>query len=42
MTLKQLEGPIGLQAIREDLNERAAIRSEGKVRELVIRTLVVQ
>jgi flagellar FliL protein len=42
VTLKQLEGPIGLQAIREDLNERAAIRSEGKVRELVLRTLVVQ
>ena len=42
VTLKQLEGPIGLQAIREDLNERATIRSEGKVRELVLRTLVVQ
>ncbi len=42
VTLKQLEGPIGLEAIREDLNERAAIRSEGKVRELVLRTLVVQ
>ncbi len=42
VTLKQLEGPIGLQAIREDLNERAATRSEGKVRELVLRTLVVQ
>jgi flagellar FliL protein len=41
-SLKQLEGPVGLQSIREDLNERAAIRSEGKVRELVIRTLVVQ
>jgi flagellar FliL protein len=42
VTLKQLEGPVGLQSIREDLNERAATRSEGKVRELVIRTLVVQ
>ncbi len=42
VTLKQLEGPIGLEAIREDLNERAATRSEGKVRELVLRTLVVQ
>jgi flagellar FliL protein len=42
VTLKQLEGPIGLQAIREDLNDRAAIRSDGKVRELVLRTLVVQ
>ena len=41
-TLKQLEGPVGLQAIREDLDERAAIRSQGRVRELVLRTLVVQ
>jgi flagellar FliL protein len=41
-TLKQLEGPVGLQAVREDLNERAATRSEGRVRELVLRTLVVQ
>jgi len=42
LTLSQLEGPIGLQNIREDLNERAAIRSGGKVSELIIRTLVVQ
>jgi flagellar FliL protein len=42
VTLKQLEGPVGLQNIRQDLKERAATRSGGKVRELVIRTLVVQ
>ena len=42
VSLRQLEGPIGLENIRQDLNERAAIRSGGKVRELVIRTLVVQ
>jgi flagellar FliL protein len=42
VSLKQIEGPIGLQAIRDDLNERAVTRSNGKVRELVIRTLVVQ
>jgi flagellar FliL protein len=42
LTLSQLEGPIGLQNIRQDLNERAAIRSGGKVSELIIRTLVVQ
>jgi flagellar FliL protein len=40
--LRQLEGPIGLENIRQDLNERAAIRSGGKVRAFVIRTLVVQ
>jgi flagellar protein FliL len=42
ITLSQIEGPIGLQNIRQDLNERAAIRSNGKVSQLVIRTLVVQ
>jgi len=42
VALSQVEGPIGLENIRQDLNERAAIRSGGKVSELVIRTLVVQ
>ena len=42
VALTQIEGPIGLENIRQDLNERAAIRSGGKVSELVIRTLVVQ
>ena len=42
VSLQQLEGPIGLENIRQDLNERAAMRSGGKVREFVIRTLVVQ
>jgi flagellar FliL protein len=42
VTLDQIEGPIGLQNIRQDLNERAAIRSQGKVSQLIIRTLVVQ
>ncbi|MGP9813371.1 flagellar basal body-associated FliL family protein [Rhodopseudomonas sp. NSM] len=39
---EQIEGARGLQYLREDLNERAAIRSGGKVRELIIETLVVQ
>ena len=42
VTLHQLEGPIGLENIRQDLNERAATRSGGKVHAFVIRTLVVQ
>ncbi len=42
VSLSQLEGPIGLQNIRQDLNERAAIRSGGKISELIIRTLVLQ
>jgi flagellar FliL protein len=42
LSLHQLEGPVGLENIRQDLNERAATRSGGKVRGFVIRTLVVQ
>jgi len=42
VSLHQLEGPIGLENIRQDLNERAATRSGGKVRAFVIKTLVVQ
>lgn len=38
----QIEGARGLHYLREDLNERAGIRSGGKVRELIIETLVVQ
>ncbi|MFT0893098.1 flagellar basal body-associated protein FliL [Pseudochelatococcus sp. G4_1912] len=42
VTLAQLQGPSGLQNLREDLSDRVAIRSEGKVRELILETVVVQ
>jgi flagellar protein FliL len=42
VSLHQLEGPIGLENLRQDLSERAATRSGGKVHAFVIRTLVVQ
>lgn len=42
VSLKQLEGPVELENLRQDLKERAATRTGGKVREFVIRTLVVQ
>ncbi len=42
VSLHELEGPVGLENIRQDLNERAATRSGGKVHAFVIRTLVVQ
>ena len=42
VSLSQIEGPSGLQNLREDLAERARIRSEGRVTELVIQTMVVQ
>ena len=40
--MPQLEGVRGLQYLREDLNERAILRSDGKVRELIVEGLVVQ
>jgi flagellar FliL protein len=42
ISLSQLEGPSALQHLREDLNERASLRTGGKVSEVVIQTLVVQ
>jgi flagellar FliL protein len=41
-TVAQFEGARGLQHLRDDLSERANIRSSGKVRELIIETLVIQ
>ncbi len=40
--LRQFEGSRGLQHLRDDLTERANVRSSGKVRELIIETLVIQ
>jgi flagellar protein FliL len=42
LSVVQMQGASGLQALREDLNERAAIRSDGHVQELVIEMLVVR
>ncbi len=42
LSIAQIGGASGLQHLREDLNERAVIRSGGLVRELIIQTLVVQ
>lgn len=42
LTVAQLQGANGLQQLREDLNERAALRSDGHVREVLIETLVIQ
>lgn len=42
LSAAQLQGASGLQHLREDLNDRAAIRSDGHVREVVIETMVVQ
>ncbi|GGK41726.1 flagellar basal body-associated FliL family protein [Salinarimonas ramus] len=42
LPLARLEGATGLAHLREDLTERARTRSEGRVREFVIESLVVQ
>jgi flagellar protein FliL len=42
ISLTQVQGIAGLQNLRLDINERAAIRSNGAVKELVIRSLVIQ
>ena len=42
INISQLEGPSALQHLREDLNERASLRTGGKVSEIVIQTLIVQ
>lgn len=42
VSLSQIEGPSGLLHLKEDLNDRVAIRSDDQVRELIIETLVVQ
>jgi flagellar FliL protein len=41
-TLSQFQGASGLLHLREDLTERAAIRSNGEVKEFIIESLVVQ
>ena len=42
LTLEQLQGASGLQNLRDDLNDRASVRSQGRVREVIIETLVTQ
>lgn len=42
LSVAQIEGPIGLENIRQDLNDRAVTRSNGKVSELILKTLVLQ
>ena len=42
LSIAQIEGASGLQHLREDLNERAILRSQGSVRELIVESLVLQ
>lgn len=42
VAVNELQGPIGLENIRQDLRDRAFVRSGGKVSDLLIKTLVLQ
>jgi flagellar protein FliL len=42
LDVRDIEGADGLRRLQEELNERARIRSEGHVRELIVETLVIQ
>lgn len=42
VSLDQLEGSNALQNIKEDLNDRVRIRSEGKIKELLVYGLVAE
>ena len=40
--LDQVEGPSGFLSLREELDERAALRTDGRVRRVLIRTLLFE
>ena len=42
LSIDQIEGPSGFQHLREDLNDRVRVRSEGKVLELIIQSLILE
>jgi flagellar FliL protein len=42
LSLKQIQGPSGFQNLREDLDERVRIRSEGKAQELVVQAMILE
>jgi flagellar FliL protein len=42
VSLQQIEGARGFQHLRADLTERAELRSDGKVSELLFRTFVIE
>ncbi len=42
VSLQQIEGARGFQHLRDDLSERATIRSEGRVSNLLFRTFLIE
>lgn len=42
LSLQEIQGPSGFQNLREDLDERVRIRSEGKAQELIIQAMILE
>ena len=42
VSLTQIEGASGFQHLREDLNDRVRVRSGGKVRDLVVQSMIIE
>ncbi|MFP5076346.1 flagellar basal body-associated FliL family protein [Rhizobium sp. YIM 134829] len=42
VSLQQIEGPRGLQYLKDDIKERVDLRSEGRISDVIIRTFVIQ
>jgi flagellar FliL protein len=42
VSLQQLEGPRGFQYLRDDIQERVDLRSEGRVSKVMFRTFVIE
>ena len=42
VSLQQIEGPRGFQYLRDDIQERVDLRSEGKVSKVIFRTFVIE
>lgn len=42
VSLQQVEGPRGFQYLKDDLQERVDLRSEGRVSKVMFRTLVIE
>ncbi|MBB6507726.1 MULTISPECIES: flagellar basal body-associated FliL family protein [Rhizobium/Agrobacterium group] len=42
LSLQQIQGPRGFGYLRDDLKERAKLRSQGKVADLVFRTFIIE
>jgi flagellar FliL protein len=42
LTLREMQGADGLMFVRQDMKERVIARTQGKARDIIIQTLVVQ